>query len=111
MIKEKLEELLDQGMISEYTSCTIIDMSKKVLEHIAVKYNSVREGVRSVMGGKVLDYEAKTIKKEGIEVGIKGTVSILKEMGISSQTILAKIRKEYNLTLKEAEKYVNEENL
>ncbi len=111
LIKEKLEELLDQGMISEYTSCTIIDMSKKVLEHIAVKYNSVREGVRSVMGGKVLDYEAKTIKKEGIEVGIKGTVSILKEMGISSQTILAKIRKEYNLTLKEAEKYVNEENL
>ena len=36
-----LEELLHQGAISEYTRCTIIDMSNKVLEHIAAKYNSV----------------------------------------------------------------------
>ena len=42
-------------------------MSNKVLEHKAVKYKSIREGVRSVMGGKVLEYEAKTIKREGIE--------------------------------------------
>lgn len=68
-IKNKLEELLNQGAISEYTRCTIIDMSNKVLEHIAVKYNSVREGVKAVMGGKVLEYEAKTIKREGIEQG------------------------------------------
>ena len=33
--------------------------------HIAANYESVREGVRSVMGGKVLDYEAKTILKQG----------------------------------------------
>lgn len=70
-IKNKLEELSHQGVISEYTRCTIIDMSNKVLEHIAVKYNSVKEGVKAVMGGKVLEYEAKTIKKEGIELGIE----------------------------------------
>ena len=70
-IKNKLEELLNQGAISEYTRCTIIDMSNKVLEHIAVKYNSVKEGVKAVMGGKVLEYEAKAIKREGIEQGIK----------------------------------------
>ena len=46
-------------------------MSNKVLEHIAVKYNSVKEGVKAVMGGKVLEYEAKTIKKEGIKQGIE----------------------------------------
>lgn len=40
-------------------------MSKKVLEHIARKYDNIREGVKSVMGGKVLEYEAKTIKNEG----------------------------------------------
>ena len=50
-IKNKLEELLNQGAISEYTRCTIIDMSNKVLEHIAAKYNSVKEGVKAVMGG------------------------------------------------------------
>lgn len=35
-------------------------MSNKVLEHIAKEYDSVRKGVKSVMGGKVLEYEAKT---------------------------------------------------
>lgn len=70
-IKNKLEELLDRGVISEYTKCTIIDMSNKVLEHIAAKYDSVKEGVKAIMGGKVLDYEAKTIKKEGLKEGIE----------------------------------------
>ena len=64
-IKNRLEKLADQGEISEYTKRTIIDMSNKVLGHIAANYESVREGVRSVMGGKVLDYEAKTILKQG----------------------------------------------
>ena len=68
-IKNKLEELLNQEAISEYTRCTIIDMSNKVLEHIAVKYNSVKEGVKAVMGGKVLEYEAKTIRNEGRREG------------------------------------------
>ena len=51
--------------------CTIIDMSNKVLEHIAARYDSVKEGVKAVMGGKVLDYEAKTIKREGLKEGIE----------------------------------------
>lgn len=75
-----------------------------------MKYDTVREGVKSVMGGKVLDYEAKTIKnegvEEGIEKGIEGTVSILKELGVPSQTILAKIREQYNLKPEDAEKYL-----
>nr|WP_300838808.1 hypothetical protein [uncultured Acetatifactor sp.] len=70
-INNKLEELLHHGAISEYTRCTIIDMSNKVLEHIAVKYNSVKEGVKAVMGGKILEYEAKTIKREGLKEGLK----------------------------------------
>lgn len=105
-IKNKLEELLNQGVITEYTKCTIIDMSNKVLEHIAVKYNSVKEGVKAVMGGKVLEYEAKTIKREGIEEGIKGTVSILKNLGVPAQTILVKIQEQYNLSLEASKKYL-----
>ena len=68
-IKVSLEELSDRRIISEYMKCTIIDMSNKVLEHIARKYESVRKGVKSVMGGKVLEYEAKTIREEGREEG------------------------------------------
>ena len=66
-IRERLEEKLEEGLISEYVKCTIIDMSNKVLENIAQKYDLVREGVRDVMGGKALDYEAKTILNEGME--------------------------------------------
>lgn len=33
----------------------IMDMSNKVLEHIAKKYDNVRERVKSVMGGKILE--------------------------------------------------------
>lgn len=109
-IKNKLEKLLKQGSISEYTRCTIIDMSNKVLEHIAIKYNSVREGVKAIMGGKVLEYEAKTIKregiKEGIEQGIERTVSILKNLGVPSQTILLKIQEQYNLSPEVSKKYL-----
>ena len=70
-IKNKLEELQEQGIISTYTRCTVMDMSNKVLEKIARKYEAVREGVKTVMGGKILEYEAKTIKREGEKEGIK----------------------------------------
>lgn len=109
---------MEQGIINEYTRCTIIDMSNKVLEHIAQKYDSVRKGVKAVMGGRVLEYEAKTIKNEGIkegmekgiekgmETGIMGTVSILKNLGIPLQTILLKIQEQYNLSPEESQKYI-----
>lgn len=66
------------------------------------------------MGGKVLEYEAKAIKREGIEEGIKkgmdagirGTVSILKNLGIPQQMILMKIQEQYGLSLEAAEKYL-----
>lgn len=70
-ITARLEKLLEQGEVNEYTKCTINDMSGKVLENIAQKYGNVKEGVKSVMGGRILDYEAKRIKKEGREEGKK----------------------------------------
>lgn len=109
-IKAGLERLLERGAISAYMRCTIIDMTNKVLEHIAAGYEAVREGVGAVMGGKVLEYEAKTIKREGIEQGIeqgiKGTVSILKNLGIPSQVILIKIQEQYGLSPEDAQKYL-----
>ena len=60
-----------EGHIDEYIRCTILDMSNRVLEHIAEKYQNVKEGVKAVMGGRVLEYEAKTILKRGIAQGEK----------------------------------------
>ncbi len=69
-ISKRLEQLLKQGEIDEYTKCTILDMSQKVLEHIAAKFDNVKKGVKSVMGGQILEYEAKTILNEGRILGI-----------------------------------------
>ena len=46
------------------------------------------------------------IREEGREEGIKGTVSVLKELNIPLQTILVKIQEQYNLSSEEAEKYL-----
>lgn len=74
----------------------------------------VREGVKAVMGGKILEYEAKTIKNEGfkqgveqgIEQGIAGTVSILKNLGVPPQTILIKLQEQYHLSPEISKKYL-----
>ena len=54
-----------------YVKKTLLEMSGRVLENIARKYENVREGVESVMGGKVLEYEAKTILQQGMQQGIR----------------------------------------
>ncbi|MBD5136268.1 MAG: hypothetical protein HDT39_09975 [Lachnospiraceae bacterium] len=67
-IKSRLEELCKDRKLDEFTKCTIIDMSNKVLENIAKKYPNVRKGVKDIMGGQVLDYEAKKILHEGMSL-------------------------------------------
>lgn len=44
--------------------------------------------------------------EKGIEQGIEGTVSILKNLGIPMQTIIAQIQEQYNLSPEEAKKYL-----
>ena len=74
-VRYQLEVLARQGQISEYMKCTILDMSNRVLEQIARNYDNVREGVRGIMVGKVLEYEAKTILRRGISQGFSRGIS------------------------------------
>ena len=57
------------GEITEYVKCTLLDMTKKVVENIAKKHEAVREGVKQVVGGKILEYEAKDILNQGRQEG------------------------------------------
>jgi hypothetical protein len=68
-IRKRLDEMCMNGRISEYVKCALIDMTKKVNTNIATKYDKIKEGVNTAMGGKVLDYEAKTILNTGIRQG------------------------------------------
>lgn len=109
-ILDYLNTLLENNETSVYVKRTIVELSNKVLESIAAKYANVKEEVKSVMGGKILDYEAKDIlnrgKTEGKTEGIEGAVKLLQEVGLEDQEIIEKIMKQYELTLEEAKGYV-----
>ena len=64
-IMKRLESLQDAGAIDEFTKRAITDMAKEVARHLAGKYEKVKEGVESTMGGKILNYEAKDILNQG----------------------------------------------
>ena len=44
-------------------------MSKKVLNHISKQYSNINERMGEVMGGQILEYEAKTIYRNGEKQG------------------------------------------
>ena len=80
MITKRLNQLMEAGEISVYTFRTIVEMSGRVLENIAQNFKNVREGVKSVMGGRILEYEAKTILNKGkIEGKMEGRIEGKKE--------------------------------
>ena len=97
-IMDKLEQMALNGEISEYVKCTIVDMSRIVVEKITAKYENVRKDVTSVMGGKVLEYEAKTILQDGIRKGIADSIlELLEDLGEVSDGLRLHIKKEKNL--------------
>ena len=63
IIIRRLLENCENGIIDEYIKCMITDMTKKVVRNLLKdKFPKVREEVEAMMGGKVLDFEAKRIK-------------------------------------------------
>lgn len=68
-IMNRLEQLQDSGEIDEFTRRAIIDMTKEVTRHLAEHFTNVKEGVEAIMGGKILNYEAKDILNRGRNEG------------------------------------------
>ncbi|MBQ9595090.1 MAG: hypothetical protein IJR35_04455 [Synergistaceae bacterium] len=65
----RLEQAVEDGKIFTHDRRTILEMSKKVLENIAAKYNNIEKEVKGIMGGRVLNYEGQSIFYEGIAQG------------------------------------------
>ena len=68
-IRLRPENMARQGTITEYTCRTILDLSRWVAESLCQKYDNIRREVISIMGGEILEYEAKTILNEGKKQG------------------------------------------
>lgn len=69
-ILEKLDELEQQGIIGAFEKRTIIELSRDVIKEITRKYENVQKGVGDIMGGALIETEARTILSQGISQGI-----------------------------------------
>ncbi len=69
-IAKRLDDLVSENKLSYYYRKLIIEMSTKTVENLAAKYDNITEGVKSVMGGRILETEATTIFREGEKKGI-----------------------------------------
>ena len=76
-IRSRLDDLQQAGEIDDFVKNAICSMSNHVMALIAQKYENVRKGVEPIMGGKIIEYEAKTILNKGRD---EGKVEIVLEM-------------------------------
>jgi hypothetical protein len=107
MIRDRLEELTQNGKLSEYIKFTLLDMSKRVLDGIAAKYEKVRKEVETVMVGKVLEYEAKTILQEGRKEGRKdGKMEALVELVRDGLLSISEASRRLGMREEELKKYL-----
>lgn len=92
-IMEKLEEARQKGDIDDFTGSYLVDMSHKVLQSLAKKYEKVRKGVASVMTGTIFETSSSRIRdaalregrEEGREEGIRALVETLTSLGVAEE--------------------------
>lgn len=95
----RLEKAVKDGKIFTHDRRTILEMSKKVLENIAAKYKNIQKEVKEIMGGRVLDYEGRSIFYDGIKQGriegeergrsetLDAAIAFMQKQGISNEQI------------------------
>lgn len=72
-ILEKLNQLEQQEVIGAFDKRTIIELSGDVIKEIAQKYQNVQKGVGDIMGGALIETEARRILNKGISETKKET--------------------------------------
>ena len=68
-ILKRLDELERQKVIGAFDKRTIIELSNDVIREIAQKYENVQKGVGEIMGGALIETEARTILNRGKDEG------------------------------------------
>ncbi len=80
-ILDRLDHLEQQEVIGAFDKRTIIELSNDVLKEIAQKYENVQKGVGDIMGGALIETEARNILNQGITLGItQGITQGINEM-------------------------------
>lgn len=103
-ILERLDKLEQQGIIGAFDKRTIIELSGDVIKEIAQKYENVQKSVGDIMGGALIETEARTILNQGKTQGINETrrQTALKMLKRGKQTV-EEIAEDTGLTVAEVE--------
>ena len=88
-IVKKLSDLTENEEITSFDKRTIADLSGNVIDELAKNYEKVQKGVGEVMGGPMIETEAKKILMRGRDEGIelKDIENILRVMKKQKLTI------------------------
>ena len=89
-ILKRLDELEQQGVIGAFDKRTIIELSGDVIKEIAQKYENVQKGVGDIMGGALIETEARTILNRGKDEAKKETALRMLQDGELSIDKIAK---------------------
>ncbi len=82
-IIERLDALVQEGRLSDFDRTTLLETADNVIQEIAKKYQNVVKGMGEVMGGTLLETNARRIKNEGMTEGMaKGRTEGQEEKGI-----------------------------
>ncbi|NBH86556.1 hypothetical protein D7X88_18700, partial [bacterium C-53] len=81
-ILEKLDKLEQEGTIGAFDKRTIIELSGDVIREIAQKYENVQKGVGDIMGGALIETEARTILNRGKDEAKKETALRMLQDGV-----------------------------
>ena len=68
-ILERLDELERRGVIGAFDKRTIMELSNNVIQEITRKYENVQKGVGDIMGGALIETEARRILNKGRDEG------------------------------------------
>ncbi len=102
-IRDRLERMKQKGILTEFIKVTLMDMSQKVARNFAKNYDNVKEGVNDVMGGKILETEAKKLLIQG---RVLEYIDIQRENGYTDDEIIQGIQNRFHLSIDAAKAYV-----
>lgn len=78
----RLDKLVQDDRLTDFDRTTLLETAKNVIDEIAKKYQNVVKGMDDIMGGALLETNARKIRNEGIaegfaEKGIKIFLNLL----------------------------------
>ncbi len=69
-ISRRLEQLCNAGKMTSRETGMLLELTGDVAENLASNYEKIRNEVKEIMGGKVLNYRTKTAWNEGLSQGL-----------------------------------------